>query len=72
MSKYDIGVGEAFPLDESQPRNDACGHHGRHHCHDHDHQDDHHHGRHHHAHMVVLFALKAHRHRTCPPAEPQK
>jgi len=60
MSKYEIGVGETFPLDEGQPRNDCRGHHGRHHHH---HDDDHHH-RHHHAHMAalaMLFALKAYR-----------
>ena len=81
MSKYDIGVGEAFPLDESQPQDDCSGHRGRHHHHhhrghhDYDH-DDHHHGRHarghHHMHMAalaMLFALKAYRHRSRPAAE---
>lgn len=64
MSKYDIGVGEAFELDESQPGDDRRGRHGHRHCHHHhDHEDHHHHG-HHHIHMAalaMLFALKAHR-----------
>ena len=56
MSKYDIGVGEAFELDEGQPQDDCGARHGRHHRHDH-------HG-HHHAHLTalaMLFALKAYR-----------
>ena len=56
MSKYDIGVGEDFPLDESQKqdgRDERC---GRHHHH-------HRHGHHRHAHLAavtLLFALAAH------------
>ena len=77
MSKYDIGVGEAFELDESQASDDCRGRHGRRHRHHHDHDHDHdhphdhdghrhgHHGHgHHHMHMAalaMLFALKAHR-----------
>ena len=57
MSKYDIGVGEAFPLDEGQSQDaprERCGRHHRHH-----------HGHHHHTHahlaaMTLLFALAAH------------
>ena len=77
MSKYDIDVGEAFPLDESQSDDGCRDRHGRDHCHRHDH-DDHHHGRHrhghHHAHMAalaMLFALKAYRHHMRRPAEQQ-
>jgi hypothetical protein len=54
MSKYDIGVGEAFPLDESQPKEDRSERCRRHH---------HHHGHHRHAHLAavtLLFALAAH------------
>ena len=80
MSKYDIGVGEAFELDESQPQHDCGGHRGRHHRHHHDHDDDHHHGHgrhargHHHMHMAalaMLFALKAYRRHMRSPAGPQ-
>ena len=57
MSKYDIGVGEAFPLDESQPQDDRGRRCGRHHG------DHHTHHRHIHAHLAavtLLFALAAH------------
>ena len=59
MSKYDIGVGEEFPLDEGQPqedRSEGCRRHHHHHGH-------HHHGHHRHAHLAavtLLFALAAH------------
>jgi len=73
MSKYDIGVGEAFELDEGQPQDDCGAHHGRHHRHHHhsghhdqhphDHDDHHHgrhrHGHHHHAHLAALAMLFA-------------
>ncbi len=54
MSKYDIGVGEDFPLDENQPQEDRSERCRRHH---------HHHGHHRHAHLAavtLLFALAAH------------
>ena len=52
MSKYDIGVGDDFPLEDGRlnesDQQDGCGgHHGRHHRHHH--HRGHHHG-HHHAH----------------------
>jgi hypothetical protein len=80
MSKFDIGVGEAFPLDESQAGDDPCGHHGRHHRHHHHHDHEgHRHGRdhhghhHHHANMAALAALfaRAYRGRVRNPAEPE-
>jgi hypothetical protein len=54
MSKYDIGVGKAFPLEESQPPDNDIERCGRRH---------HHHGRRHHAHpaaVTLLFALAHH------------
>ena len=65
MSKYDIGVGEDFPLedrplDETRGQEDRGGRHGRRHHHHH-HHDDHH--RFHMAALAMLFALKAYRHR---------
>ena len=73
MSKYDIGVGDDFPLedgplDENNEQEGCRGRHGRHHRHHHHHG---HHHSHHHAHhhrdrmavMAMLFALKAWRHR---------
>ena len=67
MSKYDIGVGDEFPLDESNQQDDCGGRHGRHHRHHHHHAHHHHdHGedqRDHMAVMAMLFALKAWRHR---------
>ena len=85
MSKFDIGVGEAFPLDESQAGDEDCRHHGRHHRHHHDHEHHHrhdheghhhgrhHHGHHHHAHMAALamFFARAYRGRMRNPAEPE-
>ena len=82
MSKFDIGVGEDFPLDEGQPQDDCGGHRGRHHRHHHhEHHHDHeghhhgrhHHGHHHHAHMAALAMLfaRAYRGRMRNPAEPE-
>lgn len=65
MSKYDICVGDEFPLNEGQ-QDDRGGPQGRHHCR---HRHGHHHAHHHHVHdddrsdrvtaMAMLFALKA-------------
>ena len=65
MSKYDIGVGEAFELDESQAQDDTPCHHGRRHRHHHRHHHHHDHGHHDHdfhrehfrAHMAALAVM---------------
>jgi hypothetical protein len=84
MSKFDIGVGEDFPLDESSREGECAGRHERrhrhfhghhHHHHDHDeHEHDHGHPFDHHrfhmAALAALFALKAYRRRMRQPVEP--
>jgi len=76
MSKYDIGVGEDFPLEDrplDEPQQDCGDRHGRwrhhnpHHRH-HDHSHDHHH-RFHMAALAMLFALKAYRRHMRRPGE---
>ena len=64
MSKFNIGVGEDFPLDEGREK-DRGGHRGRRHCrhHRHRHHDQDDHLRDHLAAMAMLFALKAYRRR---------
>jgi hypothetical protein len=62
MSKYDIGVGEAFPLDESQPQDErgkCCGRHSREHHGHHRHTHYRHSGAHLAA-VTLLFTLAAH------------
>jgi hypothetical protein len=67
MSKFDIGVGEAFPLDESQQQ-ERCRHRHRH-PHSHDFTGHHHRDR---AAMALLFALKAFRRHVRASTEPQQ
>jgi hypothetical protein len=67
MSKFDVGVGEAFPLDHAQrkERSVRCGRHTHNHdCTDHHHPDK--------AAVAMLFALKAYRRRMRASAQPQQ
>jgi hypothetical protein len=68
MSKFNIGVGEAFPLEDDKVRERSFG--CRHHPHRQDQEFDHRH--HHPAAVAMMFAMKAYRRRMRKFTEPNK